>query len=115
MNPSSLFIKRPVMTTLVMLTIAFFGILSYFKLPVSDLPDIDFPTITVTVTYPGANPETISNNVVVPLEQQFTTIEAISSISSTSYTGNATNVLQFDLDQNIDLAAADVQAAINAA
>lgn len=115
MNPSSLFIKRPVMTTLVMLTIAFFGILSYFKLPVSDLPDIDFPTITVTVTYPGANPETISNNVVVPLEQQFTTIEAISSISSTSYTGNATIVLQFDLDQNIDLAAADVQAAINAA
>jgi HAE1 family hydrophobic/amphiphilic exporter-1 len=103
------------MTTLVMLTIAFFGILSYFKLPVSDLPDIDFPTITVTVTYPGANPETISNNVVVPLEQQFTTIEAISSISSTSYTGNATIVLQFDLDQNIDLAAADVQAAINAA
>lgn len=115
MNPSSLFIKRPVMTILVMLTIAFFGVLSYFKLPVSDLPDIDFPTITVTVDYPGANPETISNNVVVPLEQQFTTIEAISSISSTSYTGNATIVLQFDLDRNIDLAAADVQAAINAA
>lgn len=115
MNLSSLFIKRPVMTTLIMLTIAFFGILSYFKLPVSDLPDIDFPTITVTVNYPGANPETISNNVVVPLEQQFTTIEAISSISSTSYTGNATIVLQFDLDRNIDLAAADVQAAINAA
>lgn len=115
MNLSSLFIKRPVMTTLVMLTIAFFGVLSYFKLPVSDLPDIDFPTITVTVNYPGANPETISNNVVVPLEQQFTTIEAISSISSTSYTGNATIVLQFDLNRNIDLAAADVQAAINAA
>lgn len=115
MNLSSLFIKRPVMTILVMLTIAFFGVLSYFKLPISDLPDIDFPTITVTVSYPGANPEIISNNVVVPLEQQFTTIEAISSISSTSYTGNATIVLQFDLDRNIDLAAADVQAAINAA
>ena len=98
-----------------MLAIAFFGVLSYLQLPVSDLPDIDFPTITVTVSYPGANPETISNNVVVPLEQQFTTIEAISSISSTSYTGNATIVLQFDLDRNIDLAAADVQAAINAA
>lgn len=115
MNPSSLFIKRPVMTILVMLTIAFFGVLSYLKLPVSDLPDIDFPTITVTVSYPGANPETISNNVVVPLEQKFTTIEAISSISSTSYTGQATVVLQFDLDRDIDLAAADVQAAINAA
>lgn len=115
MNLSSLFIKRPVMTILVMLAIAFFGVLSYFKLPISDLPDIDFPTITVTVSYPGANPEIISNNVVVPLEQQFTTIEAISSISSTSYTGNATIVLQFDLDRNIDLAAADVQAAINAA
>lgn len=115
MNPSSIFIKRPVMTFLIVLAIAFFGVLSYIKLPVSDLPDIDFPTITVTVSYPGANPETISNNVVVPLEQQFTTIEAISSISSTSYTGNATIVLQFDLDRNIDLAATDVQAAINAA
>lgn len=115
MNISGIFISRPVMTTLVMLTLAFFGVLSYKAMPVSDLPDVDFPTIQVTVSYPGASPQTIANNVVVPLEQQFTTINGIMSISSTSYTGSATIVLQFDLDRNIDLAAPDVQEAINAA
>lgn len=115
MNLSEVFIRRPVMTILTMLTLAFFGILSYLQLPVSDLPDVDYPTITVNVDWPGADPETVANNVVVPLEQQFTTIEGILSISSTSYTGSATIVLQFHLDRNIDLAAPDVQAAINAA
>lgn len=115
MNLSEVFIRRPVMTILVMLTVAFFGVLSYIALPVSDMPDVDYPTITVTVDWPGADPETVANNVVVPLEQQFTTIEGLQLISSTSYTGSATIVLQFELDRNIDLAAPDVLAAINTA
>lgn len=115
MNLSEIFIRRPVMTILVMLTVAFFGVLAYLKLPVSALPDVDYPTITVSVDWPGADPETVANNVVVPLEQQFTTIQGIQSISSTSYTGSATIVLQFVLDRDIDLAAPDVQAAINTA
>lgn len=115
MNLSSLFIQRKVMTTLVMLAIAFFGVISYQALAVSDLPDVDYPTIEVNISYPGASPETVANNVVVPLEQQFTTISGIQSITSTSYTGSANIVLQFVLDKNIDLAAPDVQASINAA
>jgi hydrophobic/amphiphilic exporter-1 (mainly G- bacteria), HAE1 family len=115
MNLSEIFIRRSVMTTLVMLTIAFFGVLAYRAMPVSDLPDVDYPTIEVSVDYPGASPETIANNVVVPLEQQFATINGIRSISSTSYTSSASIVLQFDLDKSIDLAAPDVQSAINAA
>src|SRR5580698_11149 len=107
MNLSEIFIRRPVMTILVMLTIAFFGILSYRVLPVSSLPDVDYPTITVNVDWPGADPETVANNVVVPLEQQFTSIQGIQTISSTSYLGSATIVLQFHLDRNIDLAAPD--------
>ncbi|MBS0604300.1 MAG: efflux RND transporter permease subunit [Verrucomicrobia bacterium] len=115
MNLSEIFIRRPVMTILVMLTVAFFGVLSYIALPVSDMPDVDYPTITVSVDWPGADPVTVANNVVVPLEQQFTTIEGLQLISSTSYTGSASIVLQFQLDRNIDLAAPDVLAAINTA
>ena len=115
MNLSAPFILRPVMTILVMVALAFFGVLSYKALPVSDLPSIDYPTIEVSVDYPGADPETIANNVVVPLEKEFATIQGIQLIASTSYTGNATIVLQFSLDRNIDLAAPDVQAAINTA
>ncbi len=115
MNLSEIFIRRPVMTILVMLTVAFFGVLSYIALPVSDMPDVDYPTITVSVDWPGADPVTVANNVVVPLEQQFTTVQGLQSISSTSYTGSATIVLQFQLDRNIDLAAPDVLAAINTA
>ncbi|MES2121187.1 MAG: efflux RND transporter permease subunit, partial [Chlamydiota bacterium] len=115
MNLSEIFIRRPVMTILVMVAVAFFGVLSYISLPVSALPDVEYPTITVSVDWPGADPETVANNVVVPLEQQFTSIEGIQTISSTSYTGSATIVLQFNLDKNIDLAAPDVQASINAA
>lgn len=114
-NLSAPFILRPVMTFLVMISIAFFGILAYKALPVSDLPNVDYPTILVSVEYPGADPETIANNVVVPLEREFATIEGIQVIASTSYTGNASIVLQFHLNRNIDLAAPDVQAAINAA
>jgi hydrophobic/amphiphilic exporter-1 (mainly G- bacteria), HAE1 family len=115
MNLSEIFIRRPVMTILAMLTVAFFGVLAYNALPVSDLPDVDYPTITVSIDWPGADPETVANNVVVPLEQQFTSIQGLQMISSTSYTGSATIVLQFHLDRNIDLAAPDVQASINAA
>jgi hydrophobic/amphiphilic exporter-1 (mainly G- bacteria), HAE1 family len=115
MNLSEIFIRRPVMTILIMMTVAFFGVLSYIALPVSDMPDVDYPTITVNVDWPGADPQTVANNVVVPLEQQFTTIEGLMQISSTSYTGSATIVLQFHLDRNIDLAAPDVLAAINTA
>ncbi|NGX38205.1 MAG: Multidrug resistance protein MdtB [Chlamydiae bacterium] len=115
MNISAPFIRRPVMTTLVILAVAFFGFLAYRALPVSDLPEVEFPTIEVTINYPGADPITISNNVVTPLEQQFTTIEGIQTISSTSYTGSATIVLQFILSHSIDAAATDVLAAINAA
>ena len=115
MNISAIFIRRPVMTILVMLTLGFFGVLAYRALPVSNLPDVDFPTIQVSVDYPGASPETIATNVVVPLEQQFTTIEGLQTMSSTSYTGSATIVLRFNLDRNIDLASPDVQQAISAA
>lgn len=115
MNLSEIFIRRPVMTILSMLALAFFGVLSYVALPVSDMPDVDYPTISVSVSWPGADPQTVANNVVVPLEQQFTTIEGLQSISSTSYTGSASIVLQFHLDRNIDLAAPDVLAAINTA
>lgn len=115
MNLSEPFIKRPVMTTLTMMVIAFFGFLAYLALPVSDMPSVEFPTIEVTIDYPGADPITIANNVVTPLEQQFSTIPGIQIISSTSMTGSATILLQFELSRSIDLAAPDVLAGINAA
>jgi HAE1 family hydrophobic/amphiphilic exporter-1 len=110
-----IFIKRPVMTTLVMLSILFFGIVAYKKIPVSDLPNVNYPAITVSVEYPGANPSIVANNVVSPLERQFLTIEGVQSIASTSSTGGATIVLQFALEKSIDSAALDVQNAINTA
>lgn len=103
------------MTTLVIMSVAFFGFLAYRALPVSDLPSVEFPTIEVNVTYPGADPITIANNVVTPLEQQFTTIDGIKTISSTSSTGSATILLMFNLDRPIDAAATDVLSGINAA
>jgi len=112
---SQLFIKRPVMTTLVMIAILFFGIVAYKQIPVSDLPNVNYPAITVSVEYPGANPSTIANNVVSPLERQFLKIEGVQSIASTSSTGTATIVLQFVLEKSIDTAALDVQNAINTA
>jgi HAE1 family hydrophobic/amphiphilic exporter-1 len=114
-NLSALFIKRPIMTLLVMATILFFGILSYQALPVSDLPNVDYPTIQVTASYPGADPSTMANSVTVPLEKKFTTVQDLISISSTTNTGSTTIVLQFTLDRSIDAAAQDVQSAINQA
>ncbi|MDH5202623.1 MAG: efflux RND transporter permease subunit [Nitrospirota bacterium] len=112
MNISELCIRRPVMTTLIMLAILLFGIVGYQLLPVSDLPNVDFPTILVTASLPGASPETMASAVATPLERQFSTIAGLDSMSSTSALGNTQITLQFDLNRNIDAAAQDVQAMI---
>ena len=112
---SDLFIFRPVMTTLVMLAILIFGVSSYRNLPVSDLPNVDFPTIQVSAALPGASPETMASAVANPLEKQFSTIAGIDSMTSSSAIGNTSITLQFNLERNIDAAAQDVQAAISAA
>jgi HAE1 family hydrophobic/amphiphilic exporter-1 len=113
MNLSALFINRPVTTTLLQLSIILFGIIGYRALPVSDLPAIDFPTISVQASLPGANPETMASAIATPLEKQFSAIAGISSISSTSSTGTTSITLQFDLERDIDAAAQDVQLAIS--
>jgi HAE1 family hydrophobic/amphiphilic exporter-1 len=115
MNISELFIRRPITTTLIMAGIVLFGFMAYRKLPVSDLPNVDFPTIQVTATLPGANPETMASSVATPLERQFSTIAGLNTVSSTSTLGNTQIILQFDLSRNIDAAALDVQTAISAA
>src|SRR5208337_1443746 len=112
MNIAELFIRRPVMTTLVMFAILLFGVVGFRLLPVSDLPNVDFPTILVTAALPGASPETMASSVATPLERQFSTIAGLNSLNSTSALGNAQITLQFDLNRNIDAAAQDVQAAI---
>ncbi len=112
MNVAELFIRRPVMTTLVMLGILLFGIMAYNRLPVSDLPNVDFPTIQVTASLPGANPETMAAAVATPLERQFTTIAGLDSMTSTSALGATQIALQFNLSRDIDAAAQDVQSAI---
>jgi HAE1 family hydrophobic/amphiphilic exporter-1 len=106
------FIRRPVMTTLVMLAILLFGIMGYRKLPVSDLPNVDFPTILVTANLPGASPETMASSVATPLEKQFSTIAGIDQMTSSSGLGLAQITLTFSLSRSIDAAAQDVQAAI---
>ncbi|MEB2310454.1 MAG: efflux RND transporter permease subunit [Sorangiineae bacterium] len=113
MNVSELFIKRPVATTLVMLGILLFGILSYFRLPVSALPNVDFPTILVQASLPGASPETMAASVATPLEKEFTTIDGLDSMTSTSSLGGTSITLQFDTSRDLDSAALDVQAAIS--
>src|SRR6266571_5003626 len=110
---SELFIKRPVMTTLVMMGILLFGIMAYRLLPVSDLPNVDFPTITVNASLPGASPETMASAVATPLEKQFSTIAGLDQMTSTSNLGSTSITLQFTLDRDIDAAAQDVQAAIS--
>lgn len=115
MNISHLFIKRPIMTSLVMLAVMIFGVFAYRILPVNDLPSIDFPTIQVRASLPGASPETMASAVATPLERQFSTIAGLESMSSTNGQGNSTITLQFALERNIDAAAQDVQAAISQA
>ena len=115
MNICELFIRRPVMTSLLMLAILLFGILGYRDLAVSDLPNVDFPTIQVSAGLPGASPETMASSVATPLEKQFTTIAGLDSMTSTSSLGSTEITLQFDLSRDIDSAALDVQTAISAA
>ncbi len=112
---TDLFIRRPVMTTLLMAGILVFGIMAYRLLPVSDLPNIDFPTIQVTANLPGASPDTMASAVATPLEKQFSTIAGIDSMTSTSALGITQITIQFTLERNIDAAGQDVQAAIAAA
>src|SRR6202171_5951018 len=111
---SELFIQRPITTTLIMAGIVLFGFIGYRALPVSDLPNVDYPTIQVTAELPGGSPETMASSVATPLERQFSTIAGLSTVSSTSTLGNTQITLQFDLSRNIDAAAQDVQTAIAA-
>ena len=115
MNIALLFIRRPVMTLLVMAGILIFGIIAYRLLPVNALPNVDFPTIQVQAQLPGASPETMASAVATPLEKQFSTIAGIDSMTSVSTDGQTTVTLQFTLDRSIDAAAQDVQSAIAAA
>jgi hydrophobic/amphiphilic exporter-1 (mainly G- bacteria), HAE1 family len=112
MSISESFIRRPIATSLIMAAIALFGVIAYHALPVSDLPQIDYPTLSVSAGLPGANPETMASSVATPLERQFTTIAGLDSMTSTS-SQNSTNItLQFDLSRDIDGATVDVQTAI---
>jgi multidrug efflux pump subunit AcrB len=115
MNISTPFIQRPIATSLLMLGILLVGLAAYPLLPVAPLPQVDFPTIQVTTQFPGASPETMASSVAQPLETQFAQIPGLTQMTSTSALGNTVISLQFDLNRNIDAAAGDVQAAINAA
>jgi HAE1 family hydrophobic/amphiphilic exporter-1 len=112
MNITEIFIKRPVMTALVMMGIVLFGIAGYRALPVSDLPSVDFPTLQVSASLPGANPETMASAVATPLERQFATVAGIDSMTSSSGIGSTSITIQFTLDRSIDGAAADIQSAV---
>ncbi|HWC64369.1 MAG TPA: efflux RND transporter permease subunit, partial [Rhizomicrobium sp.] len=114
MNISRIFIERPIMTALVMAALVIFGLFGYFTLPVSDLPNVDFPTVSVSAQLPGADPVTMASGVAGPLENQFSTIPGISQMTSSSNIGQTNITIQFALDRDIDSAAQDVQAAISA-
>src|SRR6476646_7848044 len=115
MNFSETFIRRPIATSLLMAAIALFGVVAYRSLGVSDLPNIDYPTLTVSASLPGANPDTMASSVATVLERQFTTIAGVDEMTSNSNTGNTNITLQFSLDRDIEGAAVDVQTAIAAA
>ena len=112
MNLSALFVRRPVTTVLLMVGVVVFGMSSYFRLPVSDLPNVDYPTLTVNASLPGASPETMASAVATPLEKQFSTIAGIDNMTSTSSLGSTSITIQFTLERDIDGAAQDVQAQI---
>jgi multidrug efflux pump len=114
MNPSRLFILRPVATSLLMVAIMLVGIVAYRQLPVSALPEVDYPTIQVATFYPGANPDVMASSVTAPLERQFGQVPGLSQMTSTSSFGSSVITLQFALDQSIDIEEQQVQAAINA-
>jgi len=115
MNVSEPFIRRPIATSLLMAGVIMLGLLGYFLLPIASLPQVDFPTIQVVTRYPGASPDVMTSAVTTPLESQFDQISGLASMSSTSSFGVSTITLQFNLDRDIDVAAQDVQAAINVA
>jgi len=114
-NFSEIFIRRPIATSLLMAAIALFGLVAYHSLGVSDLPNIDYPTLTVSASLPGANPDTMASSVATVLERQFTTIAGVDEMTSNSSGGNTQITLQFNLDRDIEGAAVDVQTAIAAA
>src|SRR6476660_3350891 len=114
MNLSEIFIRRPIATSLLMAGIAMFGIVAYRALPVSDLPQVDYPTLNVSASLPGADPGTMASSVASPLERQFTTIAGLDSMTSRSSSGSTNITLQFDLSRDIDSATVDVQTAIAA-
>src|SRR6059058_219252 len=114
MNPSRLFILRPVATSLMMIGVLLIGIVAYRQLPVSALPEVDYPTIQVMTFYPGADPTVMASSVTAPLERQFGQVPGLSQMTSSSSLGSSIITLQFTLQQNIDVAEQEVQAAINA-
>src|SRR5207237_2214514 len=115
MSLSSPFIRRPVATVLLTAAVALAGAVSFTQLPVAPLPQVDFPAISVQASLPGASPETMASSVATPLERQFSRIAGVTEMTSTSYLGSTSVTLLFDLSRNIDGAARDVEAAINAA
>ncbi len=115
MNFSETFVRRPVMTAVLTLSVILFGVLSYLRLPVNDLPAVDYPVIQVQADYPGASPETVANNIATPLERQFMQINGLELVTSKSTQGHSSLTLQFNLDKSIDAAATDVQTAISQA
>ncbi|ABQ27448.1 acriflavin resistance protein [Geotalea uraniireducens Rf4] len=114
-NIAEIFVRRPIMTSLIMIAIFIFGVASYRLLPVNDLPKVDYPTIQVSANLPGANPDTMASAVATPLEKQFSTIAGVDSMTSTNGIGSTRITIQFNLDRDIDAAAQDVQAAISLA
>src|SRR5712692_5857723 len=115
MSFSETFIRRPIATSLLMLAIALFGVVAYRALPVSDLPNVDFPTLVVSANLPGANPDTMASAVATPLERQFTGIAGLDSMISVNSMGSSSITLQFDLSRDLDGASVDVETAISEA
>src|SRR5438309_4216368 len=115
MSLSEPFVQRPVATTLLLVAVALSGAVAFRLLPVSPLPQVDFPTISVSASLPGASPETMASSLATPLERQFGRIAAVTEMTSSSSLGQTSITMQFDLNRNIDAAARDVEAGINAA
>src|SRR5579884_2911991 len=115
MSPSRIFILRPVATSLLMVAILLAGLVAFLQLPVSALPEVDYPTIQIVTFYPGASPEVMASSVTAPLERQFGQVPGLNQMTSTSSDGSSLIVLQFALDLNIDVAEQEVQAGINGA
>src|ERR1700728_4977705 len=115
MSPSRIFILRPIATSLLMVAIMLTGMVAYKQLPISALPEVDYPTIQVTTFYPGAAPDVMASSVTAPLEKQFGQVPGLSQMTSSSSYGCSVVTLQFGLELNIDVAEQEVQAAINAA